>query len=259
MKIDRLGAIRQQLYVNGQMAIADLCEAVGASVATVRRDLLTLEAQGLIERVHGGARLAQGASTELAFSQRENANIAAKRAIADVAFGMLRPHTTIFLDAGTTVLQLARRLRLEPMPLTAVTNGLPVAQELMGAPGVNVMILGGEVRPVNASIVGPHAESQLDRMHFDQLFMGAGAVAEDLSILTTDLAEASLNTRMLARSRQRIALIDTSKFGRSATYVVGTVSNVSAIICDSALPVRWREAIETAGVELVIADPGADN
>lgn len=258
VKIDRLGAIRQQLYANGQMAIADLCEAVGASIATVRRDLLTLEEQGLIERVHGGARLAQGASTELAFNQRENENIAAKRAIAERAFGMLRPHTTIFLDAGTTVLQLARRLRLEPMPLTAVTNGLPVAQELMGVPGVNVLILGGEVRPVNASIVGPHAKSQLDRMHFDQLFMGGGAVAEDLSILTTDLAEASLNTRMLARSRHRVALINSSKFGRSTTYVVGTVANVSCIISDSGLPTRWRQAIETAGVEMVIAEPGVE-
>jgi DeoR family fructose operon transcriptional repressor len=253
VKIDRLGAIRQQLYTNGQMAIGDMCEAVGASIATVRRDLLTLEKQGLIERVHGGARLAQGASTELAFGLRESANIAAKRAIADLAFGMLRPHTTIFLDAGTTVLQLARRLRLEPMPLTAVTNGLPVAQELMGVPGVAVMILGGEVRPANACIVGPIAESQLDRMHFDQLFMGAGAVGDDLTISTGDLAEASLNTRMLARSRQRIALVDASKFGRNATFVVGTVSNVSHVIADP-VPARWRQAIANAGVDLLIAE-----
>lgn len=258
VKIDRLGAIRQQLYANGQMAIADLCEAVDASIATVRRDLLTLEEQGLVERVHGGARLAQGASTELAFGQRENANIAAKRAIAELAYGMVRPHTAIFLDAGTTVLQLARRLRLEPMPLTTVTNGLPVAQELMGVPGINVIILGGEVRSANASIVGPHAEAQLDRMHFDQLFMGAGAVGEDLTIFTGDLAEASLNTRMLARARQRIALVDASKFGRNATYVVGTVSNVSHMISDPALPTRWRQSIENTGVELLVAQTRAE-
>ncbi len=258
MKIDRLGAIRQQLYANGHMAVADLCEAVGASIATVRRDLLTLEQQGLIERVHGGARLAQGASTELAFGQRESANIAAKRAIADVAFGMLRPQTAIFLDAGTTVLQLARRMRLEPMSLTAVTNGLPVAQELMGVPGINVMILGGQIRADNASIVGPHAEAQLDRMHFDQLFMGAGAVSEELAISTGDIAEASLNTRMLARSRQRIALVDSSKFGQSATHLVGSVSNVSHMICDASLPTRWRQAIENSGVELLIADARAE-
>ena len=257
VKIDRLNSIRQQLYANGQMAIADLCEAVEASVATVRRDLLALEEQGLIERVHGGARLAQGASTELAFGQRENANIAAKRAIADLAFGMLRPHTAVFLDAGTTVLQLARRLRLEPIPLTAVTNGLPVAQELMGVRSVKVMILGGEVRPDHASIVGPHAEAQLDRMHFDQLFMGAGAVGADLSIFTGDLAEASLNTRMLARSRQRIVLVDASKFGRNATYVVGAIANVSHVISDRTLPARWLQAIENAGVELMIADAKA--
>ena len=254
MRIDRLGAIRQHLYYNGSTALADLCEAVGASIATVRRDLQTLEKQGLIERVHGGARLAEWAGTEVAFGQRESSNIAAKRAIADLAFGLLRPNTAVFLDAGTTVLQLARRLRLDPMPLTAVTNGLPVAQELMGVPGIKVMTLGGELRPDNASIVGPHAEAQLDKMHFDQLFMGAGAIGEDLSIFTGDLAEANLNARMLARSRQRIALVDATKFARAATYVVGTLSNVTHAISDSSLPSRWRQLVENAGVELLLAD-----
>jgi DeoR/GlpR family transcriptional regulator of sugar metabolism len=258
VKIDRLGAIRQHLYANGPTAIADLCEAVGASIATVRRDLLTLEKDGLIERVHGGARLAQGAGTELAFGQRENANIGAKRAIADAAFGLIQPNTAIFLDAGTTVLQLARRLRLDPIPLTAVTNGLPVAQELIGVPGLRVIVVGGELRHDNSSLVGPHAEAQLDRMYFDQLFMGAGAVGEDLNIYTGDLAEASLNARMLARSRQRIILADTSKFGRSATYLVAAMANVTHLISDAALPSRWTQQIENAGVVTISAKPSPE-
>lgn len=253
MKMDRLGAIRQHLYTHGASTIADLCEAVGASIATVRRDLITLEKGGLIERVHGGARLAEGTGVELGFIQRANANIAGKRAIADAAFELIQPHSAIFLDAGTTVLQLARRLRLNPMPLTAVTNGLPVAQELLGVPELKVLIVGGELRPENASMVGPHAEAQLDRMQFDQLFMGAGAVGEDLTIYTKDLAEASLNARMLARSRQRIILADASKFGRIATYVVGTFSNLTHVITDSALPTRWRQQIKNTGVELIVA------
>ena len=89
MKIDRLGAIRQHLYTHGASTIVDLCESVGASVATVRRDLMALEKGGLIERVHGGARLAEGAGVELGFIQRENANIAAKRAIAEAAFELV--------------------------------------------------------------------------------------------------------------------------------------------------------------------------
>jgi DeoR family fructose operon transcriptional repressor len=254
VKIDRLEAIRQHLYTHGAVTIADLCEAVGASAATVRRDLLTLEKKGgMIERVHGGARLAEGTGVELNFIERENANIAAKRAIADAAFELVQPHTAIFLDAGTTVLQLARRLRLNPMPLTAVTNGLPVAQDLMGVQGIKVLLIGGELRPENASVVGPYAEAQIDRMQFDQLFMGAGAIGEDLTIYTNDLAEASLNARMLARSRQRIILADASKYGRSTTYVVGALANVTHAITNPALPTRWRQQIKNIGVELVIA------
>ncbi|WDR03526.1 DeoR/GlpR family DNA-binding transcription regulator [Devosia algicola] len=260
MKIGRLEAVRQHLYINGASTITELCEAVGASVATLRRDLMVLEKGGLIERVHGGARLAEGTGIELGFIQRENANIAAKRAIADAAFELIQPHSAIFLDAGTTVLQLARRLRLNPMPLTAVTNGLPVAQDLMGVTGVKVLLVGGELRPENASLVGPHAEAQLDRMQFDQLFIGAGAISEDPTIFTKDLAEASLNARMLARSRQRIVLADGSKFGRSATYVVGKFSNLTHAITDDTLPTRWCQEIRNTGVELIVTggSGGAD-
>ncbi len=254
MKVDRLGAIRQHLYINGAATIAEICEAADASVATVRRDLLALEKQGLIERVHGGARLATAGVTELGFLQRENTNFEAKRAIADCAFTLIRPNTTIFLDAGTTVLQLARRIRLNPTPITAVTNGLPLAQELLDVPGVKVMILGGELRPENASIVGPHAESQLDRMHFDQLFMGAGAISDDMTIYTGDLAEASLNARMLSRSRQRIVLADNSKLGCHTTFAVAPLSQLTHIVTENALPPKWGQAIENTGITHLSAD-----
>jgi DeoR/GlpR family transcriptional regulator of sugar metabolism len=253
MKIDRLSAIRQHLYAKGSASIAELVEAVDISVATLRRDLVTLESQGAVERVHGGARLAQAGNVEVAFEQRESANLGAKRLIADAAHALLRPHTTIFLDAGTTVLQLARRLRLDPVPLTAVTNGLPVAQELLHVDGVKVMMLGGELRPDNASLVGPHAESQLDRMHFDQLFLGAGAIGEDLTITTADLSEASLNARMLARSRQRVLLADSSKFDRTVTYVVSPLGGVTHLVAEAGLPMTWKKKIANLGIELILA------
>jgi DeoR family fructose operon transcriptional repressor len=253
MKIDRLSAIRQHLYAHGSASISELAEAVDTSVATLRRDLATLESQGAVERVHGGARLAQGGNVEIAFEQRESANLGAKRLIAEAAHALLRPHTTVFLDAGTTVLQLARKLRLDPVPLTAVTNGLPVAQELLHVEGVRVMMLGGELRPDNASLVGPHAEGQLDRMHFDQLFLGAGAIGDDLTITTSDLSEASLNARMLARSRQRVLLADSSKFDRTVTYVVAPLSGVTHLVAEAGLSSAWRKKIANLGVELVLA------
>lgn len=259
MKNDRLSLIRQHLYSHGPASVQELAEATGASLATLRRDLATLEAQGAIDRSHGGARLARGSSVEVSFDMRETERLAHKRAIADAAYALIRPHSTIFLDSGTTVLQLARRLRLDPLPVSVFTNGLAVAQELLTAPRLRVMLLGGQLRADNASIVGPHAEAMLDRLHFDQLFMGAGAVGSDGMIYSVDVAEASLNERMLARSSERAVLADSTKFGSIATYAVAPIATASTVISDEQLDAPWRQTLEKSGVDLIIAPGVADS
>ncbi len=131
------------MFAKGFSSVGEIADAVGVSEPTVRRDLMELEATGVIVRSHGGARIAEGSGSEVAFEAREQINLPAKRAIGEAAYQMLRPDTAVFLDAGTTVLQLARRLRLNPMPLRVFTNCLPVAQVLMAVPGVSVTLLGG--------------------------------------------------------------------------------------------------------------------
>lgn len=253
MKIDRLSLIRQHLYSHGPATVQQLADATGASLATLRRDLAALEEDGVIDRSHGGARLAQGSSIEVSFDVRETEHIAGKRAIANAAYRLIRPHSTLFLDSGTTVLQLARRLKLEPVPVVVFTNGLAVAQELLQAPRIRVMLLGGQVRADNASIVGPQAEAMLERLHFDQLFMGASAIADDRMIYSVDVSEASLNEKMLARSRQKVLLADASKFGSVSTYAVAPLGVVSTLITNVVIDDRWRQAMQQSGVELIIA------
>lgn len=255
MKTDRLSLIRHHLYSNGPASVQELAEATGASLATLRRDLATLEADGIIDRSHGGARLAQGSSIELSFDMRETERIADKRAIAEAAYGLIKPHATIFLDSGTTVLQLAKRLRLDPVPIVVFTNGLAVAQELLAAPRIRVMLLGGQVRADNASVVGPQAESMLDRLHFDQLFMGVSAIADDGMIYSVDVSEASLNEKMLARSAERIILADSGKFGSMSTYAVAPLNTVSTIITDGALAAHWQQSLRQSPASLMIATP----
>jgi DeoR family fructose operon transcriptional repressor len=258
IKVNRLSAIQQQLYAHGASTNQELVAATGASLATLRRDLNALEQKGVIERVHGGARLAAGSSVEVAFEQREKDNLAAKRAIAEAAYECLKPHTTILLDTATTVLQLARRLRIAPLPITVFTNGLATAQELLNVPKIRVMVLGGQLRPENASIVGPFAESMLDKLWFDQLFLGAGAISGDGSIYSVDLGEASLNAKMLARAAERFVLADARKFGQTATYAVGPISSVSHMISDAAITSEWRQRITNAGVNLTIVGEGRE-
>lgn len=241
MQSDRLDAIRRHLYQAGSSTIQDLASATGASEPTIRRDLKLLEEDGVIERVHGGARLLPATGSEVAFDLREQRNIEAKRIIAESAYSLLRAEQTVFFDAGTTMAQLARRLRLQPLRLTVVTNGLAVAQELSALPDIRVILIGGDLRAENMSLVGPQAEAMLHGIWCDQLFLGAGAIAEDGAIYSQDNREASLNALMLKRAARRILLADSSKFGLRTTYQVAPLSALDLIVTDSELSGRWRE------------------
>lgn len=247
MKSDRAQAIRQFLFSNGSSPIAAIAEAVGASVPTLRRDLAELEGQGVIVRTHGGARLSEQFEGEVAFEQREAQGLGAKRAIGDLAYDMLQPGSPIFLDSGTTVLQLARRIRLNPMPLNIFTNCLPAAQMLIDVNGVKVTLLGGHLRKENSSVVGPLAEEMLDRLWFKQLFLGCGAITEEGDIYSADENEARLNRVMLSRAEHRVLLADSSKFGTRLTYKVASISRLETIVSDDGLSAEWLDRIADLG------------
>lgn len=250
MKTERAQAIRQFLFSNGSSPIAAIADAVGASIPTLRRDLIELEEEGVVIRTHGGARLADQFEVEVAFEQREAHALLAKRAIGDLAYDMLHPGSSIFLDSGTTVLQLARRIRVNPLPLNVFTNCLPAAQMLIDVTGVKVTLLGGQLRKENSSVVGPLAEEMLDRLWFKQLFLGAGAIADDGFLSSIDENEARLNSVMLSRAERRVLLADASKFGQRLTYKVAPLSDMHAVVTDDALIPDWAERIQAAGAEL---------
>jgi DeoR/GlpR family transcriptional regulator of sugar metabolism len=253
LQAERLGSIRSHLYTHGFSNVQALADAVGASLATIRRDLTVLEREGAIDRVHGGARIAEGSSVEMAFQERAKRNLGAKRAIAAAAYELLVPHASVFLDAGTTVLQLARLIRVNPLPLRIFTNGLAVAQEFLNIPNLEVALLGGQLRSENASTVGPQAEAMLNTLWFDQLFLGVSAIGPDGAIYSVDSAEANLNRCMLGRAGQRFLLADSSKFGIMATYRVGPLTDAQ-IVTDTGLAPKWRTTIADLGAKITITD-----
>ena len=167
---------------------------------------------------------------------------------------MLRPDTAVFLDAGTTVLQLARRLRLNPVPCHVFSNCLAVAQMLMPVPEVAVTLLGGNLRAQNASMVGGVAEDALEHLWFDQLFLGVGAVAEDGEITSADEQEARLNRRMLARTDTPIILADAAKFGTRLTWRVARIGAGARVISEPKLSPDWRARLGDWGCAVTLAE-----
>ena len=250
----RLEQIQKLLFSSGHVTVQDLAQNTRSSAATVRRDLERLEGLGLVTRTRGGARLAQTSGAEIAFQAREHQEVAFKRAIAASAYKLLRPNSNVLLDAGTTVLQLARLIRRKPMPLTIITNSVPVTQELLGIAQVKLFLLGGQLRSENLSSVGMYAEEALRRFWAEQLFLGSNAVHLEHGLSSHDPLEASINAVMLERSERCILLSDSSKFGARAMHRVAALQSVQHIITDNRLSATWKSAPQLEGLQLEMVE-----
>lgn len=256
---ERQARIRDILFDRGELSVNELTSKLGASLATVRRDLKELEEAGIVVRMHGSARIAAEAQAEVAFSAREQQNLEAKRALASAAAEHVREGSTIFLDAGTTILQLARKIKHAKFPITIFTNGMIVAQELADAEHVTLCVLGGRMRAQNMSMVGPLAEAMLESLYFDQLFLGASAISEDGWITSYDADESRANLQMSNRARQTFVLADASKFADRATYSVLRLSDEMNLITNTQPHAAFTRYAQDANVTVTIADGGAGN
>lgn len=247
MRDSRLSMIRHFLFEKTSASIHEIAEAVGASLPTVRRDLLTLELEGAICRTHGGASIADSASRTTAFEVQEQICIDAKRAIGLDAHTRLEPNVSVFLGAGTTVLQLARSVRMHPLPVAVFTNSLAVAEILTGIREVAVTLIGGRLNSRGASTGGTLAEGLLERLWFDRLFLGASVIGKDGYIYSADEEEARLHEKLIGRSARSTILADASKFGRHATYRIAQLNGCLDVISDDRLPETWLNLLISAG------------
>lgn len=241
-RLDRLLAlIRERRAVR----MADLCAALGASAATVRRDLAALEQRGRVRRVHGGAVSVESRLDEPLFDDKTGRQSAEKTRIAEVAEAMVRAGETLYLDGGSTVLELARRL-CDRTDVTVVTNSLRAAVELAGR-GPRTMLIGGELRRRSETMVGPLTRPLLERLHFDRAFMGTiGVTAEGLT--TTDPAEAFTKELAMSRAREVVLLADHTKLGAVSFARSGALEDVDWLISDRPPDRDWQRILKKAGV-----------
>ncbi|MEY8140888.1 DeoR/GlpR family DNA-binding transcription regulator [Falsihalocynthiibacter sp. CO-5D18] len=257
MTTDRHSDLLLLLLAKGQTSVQDIATSLGASLATVRRDLIELEQIGKIERRHGSARIATGAHKELAFSAREQAQIEAKRSIAYVAAQEIQPDETLFLDASTTVLQLVPHIRNLNAPIKVFTNGLVAAQELAHIPHVDLTLIGGRVRAENLSMVGAAAIAMMEGLWFDRLFLGATAIDDEGRLTSLESEEAAMNAQMIKHSANVTVLADRSKFGHRATHAVARLDAKHTLISECRPESPLAGYIARAGLTFKLADVDA--
>ena len=247
----RWDALRALIRDRGVVRVEDLWRRLGVSPATVRRDLDQLERSGAIRRVHGGAVSVESRLEEPLFDDKASVAVREKRRIAEAALELIEPGDTIYLDGGSTVLELARRLR-DRANVTVVTNSLRAAHELAGR-GPRLIVVGGELRRLSQTLVGPLSRPVLDGLHLDKAFMGTIGFALKEGLTTTDTSEAFTKESVLGQARQVIVLADSSKAGKVSFACAGSWQRVHLLITDTRLDKNFAKELINQGVKLIRA------
>lgn len=239
------------LVGDGASSVEALARELGVSPSTVRRDLTSLQDSGRIARTYGGA-LLRDTFEERPFDQSARLNQEAKRAIARAALDRVAPRSTVFLDAGTTCLALARLLA-ERGPLTVVTRGLEAALLLARAPEVTVTVVGGVVQPLSHGLVGPLAGLTFARMTFDHAFLGADAIDPRHGLGEPTLDETHVKEEAAARARQVTVLADASKFADAQLPAWLAMEPGWSLVTDAGVDPAGADALRAAGIEVLVA------
>jgi DeoR family transcriptional regulator, fructose operon transcriptional repressor len=247
----RRQAIVRTLRSTGRVDAAEIAAELRVTNETVRKDLIDLERQGLLRRVHGGAVPIEHPSYEPDVADRTEF-AAAKLRIARAAFAHLPAEGSVLLDAGSTTSRLAD-LFPSDRSLTVFTNTLPIALTLLARPNLTVHTIGGRVRGPTSAEVGPWADRTLRELNVDVAFLGTNGISLDRGLTTPDPAEAATKHLMLAAARRRILLADHSKVGIVSLCKHGELSDVDLLITDSGLPDELRAALAAQGLAVECA------
>ena len=243
----RRDEILAQAYQNGHITVRQIAETLEVSEATVRRDLHELASEGRLELTHGGASVVR--MSDYSFLSKSTRNIEAKRTIARMACELISDGEQLFLDSGTTCFEMTSFLRGKK-GLSVVVNSVRTAQELQ-APGVNVLLLGGQYRPDRMDSVGPIAFEVLERLRGYRAFLGTDGISRDFGLTSVDIDSAHIFTLAARNARECILLVDSTKFDQPSLYKIADLGCVSTVVTEKPPSEEWQEFLNAQNVQLI--------
>jgi DeoR family transcriptional regulator, aga operon transcriptional repressor len=174
--------------------------------------------------------------------------------IGRAAADRIQPNEVVILDSGTTTVEIARQLKTRGLQsVTVITNALNIASELMDAIGISVIVVGGILRPVSGSFVGPQAEAMLKELHADRLFLAVDGFDLEIGASTPDILEAQLNNLMMHVSKEINVVADFSKLGRRSISRIGSLDRVHRLITDSRAADDFTAALRKRDIQVTVA------
>ncbi|MBB3105012.1 DeoR/GlpR family DNA-binding transcription regulator [Azomonas macrocytogenes] len=252
---ERLDAIAALLERQQRITVDEICRNFAISRDSARRDLVKLTEQPRFQRIRGGARLLKLIAEPLPFLQRSRS--ATKVALAQRTLEVLQPGASLYLDSGSTLLELARLLAAQAQPFRLVSAALDALQLLSQNPVLSLHGLGGEFEPLQRMMLGAEAERQLGLFRLQHAVMGICALNEH-GLTAPTAAEAGLKRRAISQAGHLIAVGSSDKFGQQQLHQVCELAQLDLLICDALPAEPLRQALSDLDIPIVTLEVSLD-
>lgn len=248
---ERHRRIQEFLLEHRAVRVSTLAELLGVSEVTIRRDLEDLERRGLLERTHGGAILAQRMAREPLYVEAASSHPVEKQRIGAAAARLATEGDTVFLNGGTTTLEVIRHLGPH---VRVVTNHVGAALQA-GDRDMDLILVGGEYRYASSSCVGGLAVRTLRGIFATRSFIGVEGLSLRSGLTTPALPEAEIARVMIEQTHGKVVVVaDSSKVGTVADFSIAPIGAATILVTDSGLDDEYRAELTDLGVQVVLAD-----
>lgn len=252
----RQDEILRLLNSNDVVTISEFCEETGCSESTIRNDLSRLEQKGLLRRTFGGAVKTSTTPYNLEdWSRRETVYLHEKQAIAEyVVDNLIKPNSTIILDAGTTCLEVARKIAEKDIHITVLTNSARAAFILMAASeNIDLYLFGGMYNAERGSFYDEYQSYALEKMRANLFLMGVNGVSPEFGLTITGGDEARTKVSLMNISTKTVVLADHSKVGRNSLKYIAKLSDVDAMVTDEGIEEQLVQELRGKGLDVLVS------
>ena len=241
IKIERHNKILHYLNVNGSLSISKISKELKCSEETVRKDLVELERESKLIRIHGGAYIEDRYDKGFSSNIRETLLKEEKMYISDIALDFVKDRNTLMLDSSTTCIEFAKKILNSKIYVTIITNSLQIANLCDFSENAKLILLGGKFRTRNKSFTGYHTTDILKLYNADISFVSYPSIDIKLGLGDNNYEELRVRETMLKHSKVKILLMDHTKFSENASIVFSKISNINCIITDKKINKKWEE------------------
>ena len=251
LAVERRNIIEQTIIKNKSVLVLELAKQFDVTTETIRSDLEKLERQGVLVRTYGGATLVESVEADMSIHERDTVNFEGKQSIGLRAAQMIKDGETVFLDASTSSLHVARNIK-DKKSITVITNAEKIVMELANCPDIKVISTGGMLHSKNMSYVGRIVEETIRKSYFaNKVFFSCRGVTLSRGLMESTEAEAEIKKAMIDCSESAIFLCDKNKLGRLGVPVIYGLDKVDCLITDIKLDEEWNRAMQENDVRVI--------